>query len=226
VRRHDAPRFNAVHAFGFSASSYLVPDNPLRPPGLAHVMGGSRGALEEMREDPGRALSLHVIPRGPEGEPFTVTLPQRGFVHHVLNSFDRDDTTVLDAFVTNLDPERESSQFELGPDRVVSPNLGGVFRFEIERPTRRVTGRLLVPGLQRVTFDGIDERARGRAYRRAFFVANHQHEAGSSEVVAADGETGAVARWSTGSRAFFRQPRFVPAPDAEPGGAGWLLVPG
>lgn len=224
-QRHFSPSFNAVHAFGFSRSSYLLPDNPLTAPGLRFVLGLDRGALDGIDDDPTRGLAIHVIPREPGSPGFTARFSQRGFIYHVLNSHDDGDLIVLDAFVSNLNPAREASQFELDPARSVWTNLGGIFRFTIDRRRGEARSRLLLPGVQRVTFDCIDERVRGLPHRRAWFVANDQHEGGRSEVIAADLAAASVQRWSTPDRVFFRQPRFVPAPGAAPEGEGWLLIP-
>ena len=223
-RRSFWPGFVPVHAFGFSASHYVLPDNPLRPPGLAYLLGLGRGVLEAMRETMSRALQLHLIPRD-GGPALTVALPQRGFIYHLLNCYDDGELTLVDAFVSNLDPRAESSQFELDPRFPVETHLGGVFRFAVHRTTGAVTSRLLVTGVQRVTFDAVDERHRGCAYRRAWFVSNDQHEGGRSDVIAADVTSGEARRWTTRERVFLRQPRLVPARADAPEGEGWLLVP-
>lgn len=224
-RRTYAPGFLPHHAFGFTASSYVVPDNPLRPPGWRYLLGRARGVLEAMPEDMSRPLQLHLVPREGDGPAVLVPLPDRGFIYHVLGCYDEGGSTHVDAFLSNLDPLRESSQFELDPRFPVSTHRGAVLRFTIDRARGTATSRLLVPGVQRVTFDAIDERLRGQPYRRAWFVANDQHEGGRSEVIAADVVTGTCERWSTGERLFLRQLRYVPAPGSAPEGPGWLLVP-
>jgi carotenoid cleavage dioxygenase-like enzyme len=223
-RRNFWPGFVAVHAFGFSASSYVLPDNPLRPPDIGYLLGLGRGVLAAMRETTRRALQLHVIPRG-GGPALTVALSQRGFIYHLLNCYDDGDLTMVDAFVSNLNPRAESSQFELDPRYPVETHLGGVLRFAIDRTSGAVTSRLLVTGVQRVTFDAIDERRRGQPYRHAWFVSNDQHEGGRSDVIAADVTTGDIQRWTTRERVFLRQPRLVPTNADAPEGHGWLLVP-
>lgn len=223
ARRHWSPEFNAAHAFGFTDSSYLVPDNPLNAPGLAFVLHRTRGVLDAIRANPARGLRLHVVPRGEGGEAQVVDLPQRGFLYHLVNAYDEGDVTVVDAFVTNLDPLLESSQFELDPTRRVVTAVGSIQRFRVDRRAGQATAALLVPGVQQVTFDCIDERRRGQPYTRAWFVANSQHESGRSEVLAADVASGRVARWQTTDRVFFRQPRVAPWGPGE--ADGWLIVP-
>jgi len=84
--------------------------------------------------------------------------------------------------------------------------------------------RLLAPGVQRVTFDAIDESRRGLPYEDAWFCANDQHEGHSSSVTHLDTRTGRTLTWHTSERVFFRQPRFVARAGAGQG-EGWLLVP-
>lgn len=210
ARRHFTAGLHAAHAFAFTESSYVVPFNPLSAP-----LGAS----------PSRGLLVHVLPRDLALPGRTVCFRLHGFVHHVINAHDEGEQLVFDAFVSNLDPEREASHLDLGRGRTVWTHLGGVLRFSIDRRRGEATSRLLLPGVQRVTFECIDERVRGLSYRRAWLVSNDQHESHRSEVVAADVKTGEVQRWSTRDRLFFRQPRYVPAPGAPPEGAGWLLVP-
>lgn len=222
-RSYAWPGLLAPHGYSFTERFHLLPDLPATFAFTRFVLGLSRGILGNVADDPRRGLVVHLVPRDPAGEPFAVRFEMHGFAYHVVNSFEEAGRVVFDAFVSNLNPERESAQFELDPSRPVWTNLGGVFRFTVDPGTRAAEKRLLVPGLQRLTFHCIDESRRGGAYRHAWFVANDQHEGRSSEVGRFDAETGAIERWTTGDGVFLREPRIV-ARSAEEGDA-WLVVP-
>ena len=75
------------------------------------------------------------------------------------------------------------------------------------------------------TCDTIEGGVRGQCDGHGGFVSNDQHGGGRTDVIAADGTTGDVQRWTTRERVFFRQPRLVPTNVDAPEGHGWLLVP-
>jgi carotenoid cleavage dioxygenase len=223
-RTYSWPTLLGPHAFSVTPRWYVLPDIAVHFAFSRFLLGQSRGILGEMEDDTRRGFVVHLVPREGGGEPVTVRFEMHGYAYHVIDSWEEGETVVFDAFVSNLNPERESSQFELDPAMPVWSNVGGIFRFTID-PVRRVAHkRLLVPGLQRLTFHEIDERRRGREYRHGWFVANDQHEGRSSVVGRYDATTGAVVeRWMAGDGVFLRQLRVVPRGDAE--GDAWLVVP-
>lgn len=227
TRDYQWPGYLVPHAFAFTRGHYLLPAISARYHEVRFVLGLGRGALDDTRDEDTGGLVWHVVPRDPAAAPFTVRFRMTGFVYHVTNSWEADGRLEWDAFVSNLNPEREASQFELDTRRPVHTNLGGVFRFSVDLATRRAHKRLLAPGVQRVTFDAIDESRRGLPYDDAWFCANDQHEGHSSSVTHLDTRTGRALTWSTPERVFFRQPRFVARAGAAQGaqGEGWLLVP-
>jgi len=220
-RRYALPRFMAPHAFGQTEHHYVVPEVPARFPSIRAALGLVKGILDGVTDDANKGVVLHVVPRDPDAEPFEVRFSLHGYIYHCTNCFEQDGKVVLDAFVSNLNPERESTQFRLDSTGPVYTNLGGVFRFTIDPVTKTGTKRLLVPRVQRITFDAIDESKRGSPYRYAWFAANDQHEGHSSSLTRADTHTGELQHWHTDERLFLRQPRIVGSED----GQAWLVVP-
>jgi len=224
-RRYVSPRLLTPHAYSLTERYHVLPALPARLPTLSVVLGLARGALDRTRDDPDAVTSFHLVSRDRSVEDLVARARDRGYVYHVTNSFEDEGRVVIDAFVSDLNPERESSQFHLEADRPVWTHCGGVFRFTIDPRVGTVRKRLLLRGVQRVTFDCIDDRRRSLPYRYAWFCANEQHENGTSHVLFADVTTGTVQTYSTRDRVFLRQPRFVPlSPDA-PEGEGFLVVP-
>lgn len=226
VRRRTVawPTLVGPHAFSATDRYYLLPDIAVDFALARFVLGTSRGILAEMEDDPSRGLVVHVVPRDPSAEAFSVRFELHGFAYHIVNGWDDGDRIVFDAYVSNLNPERESSQFELDAARPVWTNLGGLFRFTVDVARRTAEKRLLVPGLQRLTFHAIDEARRGRRYRHAWYVANDQHEGSSSVVGRFDAEAGTlVETFALGEGVFLRQPRVVARGTDE--GDAWLVVP-
>jgi len=221
-RTYRWPRLLTPHAFGFTGRYFVVPDIAARYRQLRFVLGVGEGLLRDTIDQPDRGIEIHLVHRR-GGEDVRVRFALPGYVYHLLNCFDRDDgTVVVDAYVTNLNPEREASQFELDGHRPVWTNVGALYRFEIDPDAGTARKAVCVPDVHRVAFDAIDERRRGLPYRFGWLAANDQHEGRRSEVLRVDVETGAVDRWVTDARLFLRQPRVVPG---EREGTGLLVVP-
>lgn len=220
---YELGRFIAPHAYSFTDRYHVVPAVSAKYHHLGFLLGTRRGILEDTRDDGLGQLEIHLVPRAPGEDPCVVRFRQPGFVYHVTNSFEDAGHVVVDAYVTALNPEREASQFELDLDRPVWANIGGVFRFTIDPASGKATKRLLIPGLQRITFDAVDDRRRGHAYTHAWFTANDQNESQSSSVIHFDGET--LHRHTHGEGVYLRQPRFVARHDGADEGDGWLVVP-
>lgn len=224
-RRYAWPRLLTPHAYSFTERYHVLPALPALFPTLSAVLGLSRGGIAGTRDDPDGVTSFHLVSRDRSSTDVVARARERGYVYHVTNSFEDEGRIVIDAFVSDLNPERESSQFELDTARPVWTHCGGIFRFTIDPRLGTVRKRLLLPGVQRVTFDCIDERRRSLPYRYAWFCSNQQHEGDASHVIFADVTTGALQTFTTNERVFLRQPRFVPVSADAAEGVGFLVVP-
>ncbi len=101
-------------------------------------------------------LIIHFVPRESwkrtekgkteKLEPFIINTKCQGNVYHTINCFDEEydgnwtGRVVVDAFVSKLNAQRESAQFELDEDELVYDNEGEPFRFVAESPALTTKG--------------------------------------------------------------------------------------
>jgi hypothetical protein len=134
-------------------------------------------------------LVIHFIPRpGYSAERFIVNTKAQGNVYHTINCFDEElengDWTgrvVVDAFVSKLNAERESAQFELDPDELVYDNEGEPFRFVVDSPA--VPGKHSPCRFQAIAssvdstidFHCVNPKYNGKRYRYSYLVSHTRH---------------------------------------------------
>ena len=135
VVKYIIPDRAALHMFGFTKRYFILFANSLvlnSEFGTLSMICGSP-ILRTIDDDFCGDLIIHFVPRSLELglKPFSVNTKLQGYVYHTINCFDLDDGIVVDAFVSKLNPSRESSQFELGNNRSVFDNEGDPYRFYI-----------------------------------------------------------------------------------------------
>lgn len=156
--------------------------------------------LRELDDNFCSDLVIHLIPRDlndPIRRPIVVNTRQQGFVYHTINCFESlGGSVVIDAFVSNLNPARESAQFELGDVHPVFDDIGDAYRFEVFLPreasyqTQRfgavsryqtpaqvnVKSKLVTVQLDSsIDFHCVDPRLQGQMYTR-WYMISHRRE--------------------------------------------------
>lgn len=125
----------ALHMFGFTPNYYIIFANPLKmvSGGQTKVVYGEP-LLRMLDDNFVSDLVIHFIPRNKDRSPFSINTKKKGFVYHSINCYEKGNKIVIDAFVSELNPRREASQFELSPEEDVHDNCGDPYRFEIIIP--------------------------------------------------------------------------------------------
>jgi carotenoid cleavage dioxygenase-like enzyme len=135
-------------------------------------------------------LIIHFVPRPgfTNNDGFIINTKCQGNVYHTINCFDEEleggDWTgrvVVDAFVSKLNAERESAQFELDPEELVYDNEGEPFRFVVDSPAvpnKRSPCRFQAIASDvdsTIDFHCINPKFNGRRHQYSYMVSHTRH---------------------------------------------------
>lgn len=171
----------ALHMFGFTKRYYVLFSSPLEAKMSSTVCGTP--VLRALDDDYCGDLIIHFIPRpGINLVPFSINTKQQGFVYHSINCYDLPNgSIVVDAYVSKLNPSRESAQFELG-DNPVFENEGDPFRFLVN-PKGTVENKLICSQMDSsIDFHCINPLYNGKMYESWWMIA-HRRNRGLKGVV-------------------------------------------
>jgi all-trans-8'-apo-beta-carotenal 15,15'-oxygenase len=97
TRRATLPGSVFAHDFAFTPHWYILGGNPLQMKwgALARMVAGSGTLLNSVRPDDAKPGMFYLVPREEDGPVRTILLPDKCFVVHFANAFERDDGTVV-----------------------------------------------------------------------------------------------------------------------------------
>lgn len=164
----------ALHMFGFTDNYFILFASPLVLKNLKLICGSP--VLRALDESFCSDLIIHCIPRNSKNslKSFFVNTKQQGYVYHTINCYEENDYIIVDAFVSKLNPLRESSQFELG-NKPVYDNEGDPFRYQIFPKTGNILSKIISANLDSsIDFHCINNSHLGKKYRFWWMVSHER----------------------------------------------------
>lgn len=226
----------ALHMFGFTKNYFIVFANPLKLEkcGQAKLIFG-KPILRAIDDSFISNLIIHFIPRTPGRQAFVIDTNFQGYVYHTINCFEEGDdegTIIMDAFVSDLNAARESSQFELNGDHKVYDNNGDPYRFVVSPAHGTVQMKLLAAVVDStIDFHCINPALHGTRHQHTWIVG-HKRERdmnGHFRVIKSTlhkvNATACVEDTQYEAEgAYFRAPMFVPRLGAEAEDDGYIFM--
>lgn len=223
TRQATLPGSVFAHDFAFTPRWYIMGGNPLRMKlgALARMAAGAGTLLGAVTPDDTKPGMFHLIPREENGHVRTIILPDKCFVVHFGNAFERDDgTVVIDVCAFARFDFGEEFGYT-GPNTPFDPSLPDargpqrLYRASIAPGATTATWELLAP--YGVDFPRIHPRHEGQDTPLLFGAtrADTRYSDPFDSVVRVDlhDRSTPVQLWTAPTGAFVGEPIYVPNAD-------------
>lgn len=211
--KHTIDGMVYLHGFLYTDKYYILFNIPMRPNMIGYAFG-KNAIMRNVDDKVSDNFMIYLIPR--DGNPMkthiTLNTNDHGFVYHGINSYDEDNTIIIDVFLSQLNAERESSQFEVNDQYNVYCNNGEVCRYVINLDDNKVTKK----GIANIVGSTIDFRTIGKDYNGVkynySFICSHDMETKTCSLYKIDMNKSEVAdKFATldTDHYWFRDPEFI-----------------
>jgi carotenoid cleavage dioxygenase-like enzyme len=161
-----------LHGFQYTDKYYILFNIPMKPNVLGFVFG-KNAIMRNVDDVTSDKLIIHLIPRQQGLQPIIIDTNDHGFVYHGINAYDDQNNIILDVFLSDLNAERESSQFEVNDKYNVYCNDGELYRYTINLDNRSVSKKTIAKIVQStIDFRSVNQQYHNKPYSYSYMCAH------------------------------------------------------